>query len=41
MINQIIIFPISNKKIIGLFIIALIVFGDIQAYQLPIDVTPD
>ena len=41
MINQIIHFSIYNKKIIGLFIIALIVFGGYSAYQLPIDVTPD
>ena len=41
MINRIIHFSIYNKKIIGLFIIALIIFGGYSATQLPIDVTPD
>ena len=41
MINSIIRFSIKNKLVIGLFILALIVWGAYSATRLPIDAVPD
>ena len=41
MLNKIIYFSIKNKFIIGLFTIALIVWGVFSASKLPIDALPD
>ncbi|MEO6165948.1 MAG: CusA/CzcA family heavy metal efflux RND transporter [Chitinophagales bacterium] len=41
MINRIIQFSINNKFAIGLFTIALILYGSYSATQLPIDAVPD
>ncbi|MES2794968.1 MAG: CusA/CzcA family heavy metal efflux RND transporter, partial [Bacteroidota bacterium] len=41
MLNNIISFSIKNKLIVGLFTLALIVFGGYQATKLPIDAVPD
>ncbi|HWC52149.1 MAG TPA: efflux RND transporter permease subunit, partial [Chitinophagaceae bacterium] len=41
MLNSIIQFSIRNKLIVGLFILALIVWGSYSATQLPIDAVPD
>ena len=41
MLNRIIQFSVKNKLIIGLFTIALILYGGYQATQLPIDAVPD
>lgn len=41
MLNSIIKFSIQNKLIIGLFILALIVWGSYSITQLPIDAVPD
>ena len=41
MLNAIIGFAIKNKLIIGLFIIALIVYGSYEFTRLPIDAVPD
>ncbi|MBK5280445.1 MAG: efflux RND transporter permease subunit, partial [Bacteroidia bacterium] len=41
MLNKIIDFSIGNKLIIGLFTIALIVFGAYESTKLPIDAVPD
>jgi len=41
MLNKIIEFSIKNKLIVGLFIIALIVYGVLQVIKLPIDAVPD
>lgn len=41
MLNSIIQFSIRNKLIVGLFILALIVWGGYSASQLPIDAVPD
>lgn len=41
MLNKIIDFSINNKFIIGLFTLALIVFGVYEVKQLPIDAQPD
>lgn len=41
MINKIIAFSIKNKFAIGIFTIALIVYGSYSATQLPIDAVPD
>ena len=41
MLNKIIEFSIKNKLIIGLFTIALIIFGAYQTTKLPIDAVPD
>ena len=41
MLNKIIEFSVKNKLIIGLFVIALIVFGIYQTTKLPIDAVPD
>lgn len=41
MLNKIISFSVKNKLIIGLFTIALIVFGILELKKLPIDAVPD
>ncbi len=41
MLNNIIAFSIRNKLIIGLFTIALIIYGAFQIKELPIDAVPD
>ncbi|HUM45752.1 MAG TPA: CusA/CzcA family heavy metal efflux RND transporter, partial [Chitinophagales bacterium] len=41
MINKIIAFSIKNKFAIGLFTVALILYGSYSATQLPIDAVPD
>lgn len=41
MLNQIILFSIRNKLIVGLFTIALIIWGGWSVTQLPIDAVPD
>ncbi|MGE0568520.1 MAG: efflux RND transporter permease subunit, partial [Bacteroidia bacterium] len=41
MLNKIIEFSIKNKLIIGLFILALTLYGSYQITQLPIDAVPD
>src|SRR5436190_11615553 len=41
MLNRIILFSIKNKLIIGLFTIALIIWGGYSVTQLPIDAVPD
>lgn len=41
MLNKIILFSIKNKLIVGLFLIALIVYGSLQLTKLPIDAVPD
>lgn len=41
MLNKIIAFSVSNKLIIGLFVIALIAFGSYELTRLPIDAVPD
>ncbi len=41
MLNKIIEFSIRNKLIVGLFTIALIVYGIFQTIKLPIDAVPD
>ena len=41
MLNKIIEFSIKNKLIVGLFTIALIVYGVLQVTKLPIDAVPD
>ena len=41
MLDKIIHFSIKNKIIIGLFTIALIIWGGYSATQLPIDAVPD
>ncbi|MFE3871648.1 CusA/CzcA family heavy metal efflux RND transporter [Flavobacterium sp. ZS1P70] len=41
MLNKIIEFSIKNKLIVGLFIVALIVYGSFQFTKLPIDAVPD
>lgn len=41
MLNNIISFSIRNKLIIGLFTLALILYGAFQVKQLPIDAVPD
>lgn len=41
MLNQIILFSIRNKLIVGLFTLALIIWGAWSATQLPIDAVPD
>src|SRR5688500_20214125 len=41
MINSIIRFSIKNKLVIGLFILALIVWGAYSVTRLPIDAVPD
>lgn len=41
MLTKIIAFSVKNKLIIGLFIIALIVYGSFEVTKLPIDAVPD
>lgn len=41
MLNKIIDFSVKNKLIIGLFILALIIYGSYQFTKLPIDAVPD
>ena len=41
MLNKIIDFSIKNKFIVGLFTLALLVFGIYDATKLPIDAQPD
>ncbi len=41
MLNKIIEFSVKNKLIIGLFVVALIIYGIFQVKQLPIDAVPD
>ena len=41
MLNKIIEFSVKNKLIVGLFVIALVVFGIYQTTKLPIDAVPD
>ncbi|MBN8702628.1 MAG: CusA/CzcA family heavy metal efflux RND transporter [Bacteroidetes bacterium] len=41
MLNKIILFSIKNKIIVGLFTIALIIWGSYSVTQLPIDAVPD
>lgn len=41
MLNNIIAFSIKNKLIVGLFVLALIVFGIFELKKLPIDAVPD
>jgi len=41
MLNKIIEFSVKNKLIIGLFTLALIIYGTFQVQQLPIDAVPD
>ncbi|MBP6730633.1 MAG: efflux RND transporter permease subunit, partial [Chitinophagales bacterium] len=41
MLNRIIAFSVNNKLIVGLFIIALILYGSYQVTKLPIDAVPD
>ncbi len=41
MLNKIIAFSVKNKLIIGLFTIALILYGAFQVTKLPIDAVPD
>ena len=41
MLNKIITFSVNNKLIIGLFVIALILYGSYQVTKLPIDAVPD
>lgn len=41
MLNNIIRFSIHNKLIVGLFVIALVVFGVYETTKLPIDAVPD
>lgn len=41
MLNQIILFSIRNKLIVGLFTLALIIWGAWSVTQLPIDAVPD
>ena len=41
MLNKIIQFSVNNKLIVGLFILALIVYGSFEATRLPIDAVPD
>src|SRR5690606_38208227 len=41
MLNSIIEFSVRNKLIIGLFTLALIIFGTYEATRLPIDAQPD
>ncbi len=41
MLNKIIGFSVNNKLIIGLFVVALIIYGAFQVSQLPIDAVPD
>jgi cobalt-zinc-cadmium resistance protein CzcA len=41
MLNKIIKFSVTNKLIVGLFVIALIAFGSYQLTKLPIDAVPD
>ena len=41
MINKIIQFSIKNKFAVGIFTIALIVYGSYSLTQLPIDAVPD
>ena len=41
MLNKIIQFSVNNKLIIGIFVLALIIFGSFEATRLPIDAVPD
>lgn len=41
MLNKIISFSVRNKLIIGLFVIALIIWGSFEVTRLPIDAVPD
>lgn len=41
MLNKIILFSIKNKLVIGLFTLALIIWGGYSAKKLPIDAVPD
>ena len=41
MLNAIIQFSIHNKLVVGIFILALIVWGGYSVTQLPIDAVPD
>ncbi|MDQ2751828.1 MAG: efflux RND transporter permease subunit, partial [Bacteroidota bacterium] len=41
MLNRIIGFSVKNKLIIGLFVMALVIYGIFQVKQLPIDAVPD
>lgn len=41
MLNRIIAFSVNNKLIVGLFIVALILYGSYQVTKLPIDAVPD
>jgi cobalt-zinc-cadmium resistance protein CzcA len=41
MLNKIIQFSVNNKLIIGLFVLALIIYGSFEATRLPIDAVPD
>lgn len=41
MLNRIIAFSVNNKLIVGLFVIALILYGSYQVTKLPIDAVPD
>ena len=41
MLNKIIAFSIKNKLIVGLFVLALVVYGSYQFTKLPIDAVPD
>ena len=41
MLNRIIQFSIKNKLVIGLFTLALIIWGVYSANKLPIDAVPD
>jgi cobalt-zinc-cadmium resistance protein CzcA len=41
MLNKIISFSVRNKLIIGLFVIALVVWGSFEVFRLPIDAVPD
>lgn len=41
MLNKIIQFSVNNKLIVGLFVLALIIYGSFEATRLPIDAVPD
>ena len=41
MLNKIIQFSVNNKLIIGIFVLALIIYGSFEATRLPIDAVPD